>query len=383
LVVVSRKQIEKKIGKLDKDQYVKVSKGQVPVVVQFDDFNGDGIWDEMVFQTDLDRWEKISMGIAIDSLQPPLQRGKTYARHRRKNTDNSFGEDLKRDSIPAGQKGVDFSKVSLPDFLTEGPAWENDKVGFRIYFDTRNAKDIWGKIAPRLILDTVGVNPAENYHQESDWGMDILKVGASLGAGGLAIKFHHHGRDTIVRLGGDAMGKVLYEKVADGPVRSVIRLHYPSWIIGAGYRPVSLTEEISIWSGQYYYQSTVTIKNAPENASLVVGFVNLKGKKLHQRKDRKARYIYSYGRQSENNDNLGLAITLPEKTNYFVGTTPDVDTDVQSTHYVSIPLKSSDTKSFRFLTGWEKSSVAFSEEKGFNDYVSRISRQYLKPLKIK
>jgi hypothetical protein len=38
-----------------------------------------------------------------------------------------------------------------------------------------------------MVLDEVGADTSKNYHQQADWGMDVLKVGASLGAGSLAL----------------------------------------------------------------------------------------------------------------------------------------------------------------------------------------------------
>ena len=67
----------------------------------------------------------------------------------------------------------------------EGPGWESDKVAYRIYLDGRNALDIFGKKTPELVLSKVG--RGDDYHAMADWGMDILKVGNSLGAGGFGV----------------------------------------------------------------------------------------------------------------------------------------------------------------------------------------------------
>lgn len=67
----------------------------------------------------------------------------------------------------------------------EGPGWESNKTAFRIYLDGRNALDIFGKKTPDMVLSTVG--RGEDYHTMADWGMDILKVGNSLGAGGFGV----------------------------------------------------------------------------------------------------------------------------------------------------------------------------------------------------
>ncbi|HET9054673.1 MAG TPA: DUF4861 family protein, partial [Cyclobacteriaceae bacterium] len=66
----------------------------------------------------------------------------------------------------------------------EGPGIESDKVGYRIYLDWRNGFDIFGKTVADPILQKVGQDGYESYHHMQDWGMDILKVGESLGAGG-------------------------------------------------------------------------------------------------------------------------------------------------------------------------------------------------------
>ena len=67
----------------------------------------------------------------------------------------------------------------------EGPGWESDRVGYRLYLDGRNAIDIFGKRSPELVLSSVG--RGDDYHAMADWGMDILKVGNSLGAGGFGV----------------------------------------------------------------------------------------------------------------------------------------------------------------------------------------------------
>ncbi len=66
----------------------------------------------------------------------------------------------------------------------EGPGIESDKVGYRIYLDERNGFDIFGKKTAAPVLHTIGLDGYESYHQPAPWGMDILKVGASLGTGG-------------------------------------------------------------------------------------------------------------------------------------------------------------------------------------------------------
>jgi len=65
----------------------------------------------------------------------------------------------------------------------EGPGIESDKVAYRIYLDWRNGFDIFGKKTSDMVLQNVGQDGYQSYHEPADWGMGLLKVGKSLGAG--------------------------------------------------------------------------------------------------------------------------------------------------------------------------------------------------------
>ncbi|NQU86615.1 MAG: DUF4861 family protein [Mariniphaga sp.] len=71
------------------------------------------------------------------------------------------------------------------DIRYEGPGWESDKIGYRFYLDWRNAVDIFGKKVDTMVLQNVGLDGFDSYHEMSDWGVDVLKVGNSLGLGSI------------------------------------------------------------------------------------------------------------------------------------------------------------------------------------------------------
>src|SRR5665811_1945290 len=62
----------------------------------------------------------------------------------------------------------------------EGLGWESEDIAWRIYFDKRNAIDIYGKRRPGLYLDVFAA-PQYVYHLESPLGRDIFKVDPTLG----------------------------------------------------------------------------------------------------------------------------------------------------------------------------------------------------------
>ncbi|MGX5689961.1 DUF4861 domain-containing protein [Arcticibacter tournemirensis] len=384
LIVLSRKMIERKLGEIPEGSYISIiESANRPLVVQFDDMDDDGKWDEAVFLYSFKPGEKVVFKVSVTSRLLGKAVVRAHVRQRRKNSDTTFGLTLERDSIPAGQPNTDFSKQKLPPFLTEGPAWENDKVGFRLYFDARNTKDIWGKTTSKMVLDTVGADPSDSYHHLADWGMDILAVGKSLGAGSLAMSVPLAGKkDTLIRLGGSNMGPVIYEKIADGPVRAIFRMHYPEWRALGNNSPIDLTEEISIWGGQYFYESKIRVRNAPVGARLVTGIVNLNSKMSTPVARGGVQGLFTYDLQSENKDRLGMAILTPASLCEGTGTTPNEGTDVKNTYYVAMKISPKETSGFRFYSAWEKSDERFSTEKGFQDYINNEAVRYGQPVNI-
>lgn len=372
LLVLSRTELIKKVDSLTPGKFIIITDEGHPLVVQHDDLDGDGAWDEIAFLLPLKSGERKVLQIAVSDAPATIKAAVlAHVRHKRKLADNAFGEDLASDTVPAGQPATDFSKQPLPPFLTEGPAWENDKVGFRIYFDVRNGKDIWGKTTSRMVLDEVGVDTAHNYHARADWGMDVLKVGKSLGAGSLALLLKDAaGKDTLVRLGGANMGGIQFRKIADGPVRAMFRMTYPAWKALDSTTVFHITEEIAIWGGQYFYESKVVSGGVPTGVRLVTGIVNLRSRESKHIDTAGYKVLYTYDAQSENNDNLGMAILTSDDFFERYLTTPNTGTDIQNTYAVALrPGQQGVT--FRFYAGWEPSDAQFASEAAFRTFLTR------------
>src|SRR5262249_20093179 len=154
---------------------------------QADDLDGDGKYDELVFQIDLKARQTRIVTIAYGDAAT-MQRLRTpYA----KRTDARFATHY------------------------EGPGWESEQIAWRIYFDKRNAIDIYGKRRPGLYLELFAA-PEYVYHQESPLGRDIYGIGKALGPAGIGALVD--GKVTSVAEVADRKWRV----AAAGPVRSVI-----------------------------------------------------------------------------------------------------------------------------------------------------------------
>ena len=377
LITLHRAFFENKFGVIPDKRFLSAGKN----AFQYVDTNKDGKWDEANLILSFAANQELKVPVVIGNKSAKQSDVRAHIRHRRKNADDTFGPLITIDSISAGHPGTDFTKTPLPPFLTEGPSWENDKVGFRIYFDIRNGKDIWGKTTTKMMMDSVGINPKINYHVQAAWGMDILKVGASLGAGSLALSLPYNGRDTLIRLGGLNMGKVIFEVVADGPILGILKLTYPEWKALPGVAPLKLTEEIRIWAGKYFYESNVTVENAPHGAKLVTGIVNLKSAASHVLHIEDAKVLYTYDKQSENNDELGMAIMVPKKNFNRAGLSSGNAGDIKDTYMMT--LNTMDKSTFRFYAGWSKSDASFTTESDFKKFLINESKKYSSPIIIK
>jgi hypothetical protein len=370
LIVLKRIDIEKKVGVIATGKYVQVFAEQRPVIVQYDDMDGDGNWDEAVFLYSFQPKASVRFSFKVTDAPAAVKAVvRAHVRHRKKNADNSFGPAIARDTMPPANPPTNFSKVPLPPYLTEGPAWENDKVAFRLYFDTRNGKDIFAKRQPAMVMDTVGTNKNASYHALSDWGMDVLHVGRSLGAGSVAIAAKDaDGKDTLIRLGGPNVKKEIYHAIADGPVRAVFTIDY-EWEINGS--PVSIKDETSIWGGQYFYETKLMIQGAPADATLVAGFADFYDNVPGSLDTAGTKIYYSYGVQSEGKDRLGMAIAVPAKNFAWYKNIKTGTGDIDHSYLVAQDITPGEATGCRFYSGWEKSDTAFQSDQGFRNYLEK------------
>lgn len=190
----------------------------------------------------------------------------------------------------------------------EGPGWESDRLAFRLYWDARNATDIFCKRKPGLGLQQYA-KPEVNYHQDTPWGMDVLKVKTAVGIGGWGVwvdgklnKVEKAERD--------------FEVLADGPIRSIIDLKYTNWEVGE--RRFNLTARLSMIAGQRFSTTELWLTPAEGDSGplpeLVTGFVKHDGTTLIQ--DKAAGVVGRWGHQAlgpgevPNSADLGLGVAV-------------------------------------------------------------------------
>src|ERR1035441_9708020 len=189
---------------------------------QADDLDGDGKLDELVFQIDLAAAQTRIVTIAYGD-QAAIQR--------------------LRGRYPA-RTAMKFAA------RYEGLGWESEDIAWRIYFDKRNAIDIYGKRRPGLYLDVFSA-PQYVYHLESPLGRDIFKVDPTLGVGSVA---------AIVNGKGVPVADVAERKwrvLASGPVRSIGEYEFKGWKVGG--KTIDMVSRFTQWAGEHGFHHRITV----------------------------------------------------------------------------------------------------------------------------
>ena len=83
LIVVTRQAIEAKVGKIPPGKYAVINtKDNKPVVLQYDDLDNDGNWDEAAFLYSLKPKEEINFSIAVTNEPAAIKAVvRTHVRH--------------------------------------------------------------------------------------------------------------------------------------------------------------------------------------------------------------------------------------------------------------------------------------------------------------
>ena len=187
----------------------------------------------------------------------------------------------------------------------EGPGWESDKVGYRFYLDQRNAIDVFGKKTPGIVLPGTGIDGYDSYHNMSDWGMDNMKVGKALGIGSIAF---WDGQKAVRVENRDSAVCFI---PADGKVRSQVNTTYYGWDVGGN--KINLKSLISIDAGSR--ASHMELQADKYVSNLTTGIIKNNDTELLKSDYNTGdwAYIATFGKQSLNNDNMGLAVFYKKK----------------------------------------------------------------------
>ena len=270
-----------------------------------------------------------------------------------------------REYIGGNFKNVD--SVTVPEEHTdhswyiryEGPGWENKHVGYRLYLDWRNAIDIFGKKVDTMVLPYVGQDGFDSYHEESAWGLDILKAGKSMGIGG----YGRYMNDTVAHFRSVENTRAM---VSNTEGNSTVTVNYEGW--KTGKETIDLEAKLSIFPEGRYTKAELT--PSAEISGLTTGIVK-HGPELMNKKneDGKWAYIANYGAQTlvNDEDKLGMALFYH---------TDQVDQLVDGTDDHLVVFKpTTETLTYYFLGAWEQEKNGITSEEEFVAQLDKLLQQ--------
>ena len=310
---------------------------------QVDDLDGDFKPDELAFQIDL---KPHQTRIVTITSGPP---------------DRIFR--LRGDYEP--QTNAIFTKK------IDGMGWESKRDSFRLYFDQRNAIDLYGKARPTLQLERYAT-PGYIYHNYSPDGRDIYLVADALGIGAPAAWVN----GTAEHI--SQVDSRNWRIISTGPVRAIVELNYQGWKVGG--KSVNLHARITQWAGERGFTQTVTSSGA-DDLVLATGLTQQQGiPELRSRSGEDPAWLAMWGEQAVeggnkavspilHGTNLGLAVIMA----------PDSGASVNrdSKDYLfTFPLKNG-TASWYALAAWDQEAtndpIAVLGAREPREYVARVA----------
>ncbi len=253
---------------------------------QADDLDRDGRVDEIVFSVHL-----LPGGASRDCFIYYNPTGQWQGNYRK--------QTQAKDKIAAGGLSV---------------GWESELISFRSYY---GKMDYFGKKIECLKLDDLA-----GYHQENDWGMDVLHVGSAPGIGGLTLwpdetahRAYNEAKEIRCRLEQGV--------ASNGPVRSAVWFQLDD--LKAGSETYSISIIASCYAGQIYSEHRVQVKRTSGNGRswplVSSGLVRNDPEQVYSDSD--GGWLCSWGIQSRDVGALGQAVIVESRRAVNTKTLPD------------------------------------------------------------
>ncbi|HEU5401944.1 MAG TPA: DUF4861 domain-containing protein [Terriglobales bacterium] len=307
-------------------------------LIQAVDLDGDGRFDQLLFQTDIGPSETQTFTLTVGAKQiADRDQFKAYGR---------------------------FVRERLDDF-----AWENDRIAHRMYGKaletwkaeplTSSAVDVWSKRTSRLVINDWYM--VDDYHRDHGEGADLYSSGPTRGCGGNGIWTN----DKLYPSANFVNSRV----IANGPIRVLFELTYPAWDVNGVQ--VSETKRISLDAGQNFdrFESHYTF-SGPTQLESAVGIKKTRDSKSEvSRKDGTLRTW-----EPLKEGQLGCAIILDPSTvlnnatdnlNYYL--TQKIGNDKTTVYYAGF--------------GWT-SSGHFKDVEDWDHYVAEFVQRLRAPLVV-
>lgn len=351
IVSVSGKQLSDLIkGKKEKELRIKKEATSEFIVLQWIDYNQDGIQDELLFQAEVPAKAKVNYQVVFDG------------------------------TIPLTESKITTYSRFVPE-RTDDYAWENDKVAFRTYGPDAQKRteekrpegtlssgiDLWLKRTDKSIINKwygENVKKSGYYHIDHGEGYDPYHVGASRGTGGTGIWENNN----------LAVSKnfVNYKTLAVGPLRTVFELSY------APYSPYEVKEakRISLDLGSNFSKFEITMDSDKAVPNITTGIT------LHDNKGEvKINKKEGWFRHAEKIDGIFLGEGIVINPKLLSDAFSNVSKEKDQSNLVIIGKPKNNKLTYYAGFAWQKSGQ-IADEADWDTLLQKQAKMLGNPLKI-
>ncbi len=337
--------------------------GAAALPVQAYDSDLDGADDTLLTVVDLEPAASLNLQVVLD---PELAARQSFPQRTQAVLSHKQGGKWEGRKYIGGD-WVDVAELSPPPQHTdhseyirfEGPGMESDRVAYRVYLDERNGFDIFGKRGSEPVLQQVGLDGFSSYHEPADWGLDILKVGASLGIGGYG--YWQDGKALRVSELEGWTARV----IENGPLQSKLGIHYDKWKVDG--RTLDLHSTLSMRAGSELVR--VQLQTSEPLDNLVAGLVKHEGTELITGEMEVTgdafTYLATWGEQSLDGGKLGMAIFFHRR---------DLVALEEDEHNQVVVLEPRGTQlEYYFLAAWDGSNRGIRTQEQFEAWLQNVA----------
>lgn len=322
--------------------FVAVHDGEKILPAQADDLDGDGVFDELVFLIDLAARETRVVTLLENPPRPPAVEKRTA-------TNLHMGASL---------------------------GWESDRVAYRTYY---GKIDVFGKKGSLLKLREL----KGAYHQEADWGMDILHLGPSAGVGGLYLWAEEQPLPAMNEEGQPEKVKITKRVIVDGPLRSMVEVELAGLQTPQGM--LNLTRRFSIYAAGEHTEEQLTITGG-EGGKLIYspGLIKIEGAQGGQgvatgKAGKGLTYLWNWGKQNHPDvadaGEIGLALLVPTANLVDVKETgPD--------HVLRCHFRKGVPQRHYLVAGWAKGR-RHSNAEAWRTFIATLAQRLAAPVEWK
>lgn len=246
----------------------------VETACQLDDLDGDGTYDELCFITSLKKKEEKTFVVSLSKEGAPKEYpAKVYAEMliSNKKVKSSNKHDLYISSLT-----VDNGTNPYWMLHHHGPAFENEMVAYRIYFDHRQTVDIYGKYKQGLELKHTQFYP-DKEQKAKGYGDDVLWVGQTFGLGTL------RGWDgNAPQMLTDVEHRTL-KLVARGPLRTIVEVIDDGWKAPCPTTKerISMNTRYTLYAGKRDCEVSISFNKPVPSHNFSTGIINVKNSVEH------------------------------------------------------------------------------------------------------